>query len=149
MAEFKLIGIKLNKSTTNENGQSAKDCGELWQSFEMNAIANQIPNKLSDSIYAVYFDYESDENGTFSYFIGVRVALDTQTPAGLDELLVPRQIYKKLTAKGKMPDCVAEAWQSVWKSDLDRKFGFDFELYDERSRDWENAEVDLYLSVRD
>lgn len=149
MTEFKLIGLKLNKRTTNENGQSAKDCGELWQSFEMNAIANQIPNRLSDGIYAVYFDYKSDENGTFSYFIGAKVAPDAQAPEGLDELLVPKQTYKKLTAKGKMPDCIAEAWQNIWKSDLNRKFGFDFELYDERSRDWENAEVDIYLSIKD
>lgn len=148
MSQFKLIGLKLNKRTTNENGQSAKDCGNLWQTFEVNEIAKQIPNRHSEAIYAVYFDYESDESGTFSYFIGCRVDFDTQAPENLDELHVPMQVYKKITAKGKMPDCLSEAWRSIWKADLDRSFGFDFERYDERSRDWENAEIDIYLSLR-
>lgn len=149
MPEFKLIGLKLNRRTTNENGQSAKDCGELWQEFEMNAIAKQILNKATEAIYAVYFDYDSDENGAFSYFIGCKVDADTQAPEILDELLIPKQIYQKVTAKGKMPDCIAGAWKDIWKADINRKFGFDFELYDERSRNWENAEIDIYLSVED
>ncbi len=149
MPEFKLIGLKLNRRSTNENGQSAKDCGELWQKFEINAIAKEIPNKTSDAIYAVYFDYDSDETGTFSYFIGCQVDADFKTPENLDELLIPNQTYQKITAKGKMPDCIGEAWQNIWKADINREFGFDFEIYDERSRDWENAEVDIYLSVKD
>lgn len=149
IAKFKLIGLKLNRRTSNENGQSAKDCGDLWQTFEMNSIAKQIPNKAVETIYAVYFDYDSDETGTFSYFIGCKVNADTKTPENLDELLIPSQIYQKVAAKGRMPDCVAEAWQNIWKADINRKFGFDFEIYDQRSSDWEYAEVDIYLSVKD
>src|SRR5690349_14738453 len=32
--EFLLMGLKLNNKTTNENGQSGIDCGNLWQKFE-------------------------------------------------------------------------------------------------------------------
>ncbi len=48
-----------------------------------------------------------------------------------------------------MPGCIAEAWQNIWKAGLNRNFGFDFEKYDERSLNWENAEVDIYLSVKE
>lgn len=149
MTGFKLIGKKLDRKTKNENGQSAKDCGELWQSFEKNMISEQIPDKVSDTIYAVYYDYENDENGLFSYFIGCRVKEDAAAPENLDELEIPVQTYYKTTAKGKMTGCLTEAWERIWNSGLNRKFGFDFEVYDERSHDWENAEIDIYLSVKD
>ena len=31
LAEIKLIGLSLGRKTTNENGQSAIDCGSHWQ----------------------------------------------------------------------------------------------------------------------
>lgn len=144
---FKLIGLKLDRKTKNGNGASEKDCGELWQRFEAQKIPAQIPGRISDAVYAVYFDYENKENGLFSYFIGCKVEENAQAPENLDELIVPGQAYYKETATGKMPGCISEAWKRIWDSGISRKFGFDFEVYDERSRNWENAEVDIYLSV--
>jgi len=145
--KFRLIGLKLSHKTTNENGQSGKDCGNLWQQFEKDNIFNLIPNKLSNEIYAVYYDYESDENGLFSYFIGCKVDESAKIPEGLTSLEIPSQNYAKVTAKGVMTACITEAWEKIWNSDMERKFGFDFEVYDERSRDWNDAEVDIYVSV--
>jgi predicted transcriptional regulator YdeE len=147
MKSFKLIGLKLNGKTKNENGQSGKDCGELWQHFETNKIAEHIPNKISDEIYAVYYDYESDENGVFSYFIGCKVEENTEKPESLDEIIIPEQKYFKETAKGQMTGCITDAWKRIWSSNINRKFGFDFEIYDERSQNWDNAEIDIFLSV--
>lgn len=147
MEGFKLIGLKLKGKTKNENGRSEKDCGELWQHFEMNKVAELVPNKTSDAVYAVYYDYESDENGLFSYFIGCPVAPETPAPGNLDELIIPEQNYHRETAKGRMTGCISETWTRIWNADINRKFGFDFEIYDDRSYDWENAEIDIYLSV--
>jgi len=149
MKAFKLIGLKLNGKTKNENEQSGKDCGELWQKFEVDKIFERIPNKISDAVYAVYYDYESDENGLFSYFIGCPVADNTEVLDNLDELFIPEQVYHKETAKGQMTGCIIDTWRRIWRSNLNRKFGFDFEVYDESSYDWENAEIDIYLSVND
>lgn len=145
---FKLIGIKLPHRTTNHNGQSNKDCGELWQAFEKQKISQRITNKTQDSIYAVYYDYESNELGEFSYFIGCPVETDSIVPDGLDELMIPKQHYQLVKAKGKMPQCIGDAWQRIWSSPFNRQFGYDFEVYDHRSADWSNAEVDIYLSVK-
>lgn len=147
--EFKLVGLKLNKKTTNQNNQSSKDCGNLWQKFETEKVMDRIPEKLSDEVFAVYFDYEKDENSPFSYFIGCKVASATEAPAGLEELNIPAQSYQKFTAKGKMTGCVTDTWKEIWNQDIARKFGYDFEVYDERSQDWNDAEVDIYLSVTD
>src|SRR5690606_3081679 len=145
--EFKLIGLRLKGKTTNQNDQSSKDCGNLWQKFETDKIFELVPEKLSNEIYAVYFDYEKDETAPFSYFIGCKVDKNTITPKGLDELLIPTQEYRKYTAKGLMTGCITDTWRKIWSSAFHRKYGFDFEVYDERSQDWSNAEVDIYVST--
>lgn len=146
---FRLMGIKLENKTTNENNQSRVDCGSLWQKFETEKIAGLIPNKLGNEIYAVYYEYEKDETKPFSYFIGCKVDGKAKTPKGLNELIVPSQNYLKVSAKGEMTGCITEAWEKIWNSEINRKFGVDFEVYDERSKDWNQAEVDIFISINE
>lgn len=147
MESIYLIGLALSSKTTNENNQSMKDCGELWTRFEKAEIFSKIPNKLSDEVLAVYYDYEGDHTEPFSYFIGCKVEKGTYVPDDLDSLSIPADTYQKVTAKGEMPGCIAEKWQEIWTSDIPRAFNADFEVYDERSQDWSDAEVDIFLSV--
>lgn len=148
LPNFKLVGIKLEGKTTNENGQSNVDCGELWRKFETEDLINRISSKLSSEIYAVYYDYEGDHTMPFSYFIGCKVDENTEIPNGLQSLEIPEQKYNKVLAKGQMPKCVSDAWKEIWEKEAGRNFAYDFELYDRRSRDWKDAEVDIFLSVR-
>ncbi len=143
---FKLIGLKLNGKTTNENGQSGVDCGNLWQQFERDNFADRIPGKLSDEVYAVYFDYDGDHTQPFSYFIGCKVKIHAEAPQGMSSLIVPAGNFSKVIAKGTMPDCVADSWKNIWDSETDRTYEYDFEVYDQRSKDWNNAEVDIFVS---
>ena len=144
---FQLIGIALKKKTFNANGQSAVDCGNLWQEFETRNISSQISNGSEREIYAVYYDYDGDHTKPFSYFIGCRVSNNMETPEGLEMLTIPESDYQEIVAKGKMPDCVASSWRQIWYSDIPRAYQYDFEVYDSRSVDWQNAEVDIFLSV--
>jgi len=144
---FKLTGLKLLGKTTNQNNQSGRDCGSLWQQFEADNIFNLIPRKLSDEIYAVYLEYEKDETSPFSYFIGCKIDMNDEPPEGLSEIVIPSLKYRILTVKGTMPECIADAWKEIWNSDLIRSFEYDFEVYGEKSRDWSNAELDIYISV--
>lgn len=145
--EFKLIGIKLDGKTTNKDSQSSKDCGGLWQKFKSDNIFDRIPEKLSDEIYAVYYGYDKDETAPFSYFIGCKVDKQTIATNRLHELMIPAQQYTKFTAKGAMTGCISDTWKDIWDSEIKRTFRFDFEVYDERSRDWSDAEVDIFIST--
>ena len=145
--ETKLIGLALPFKTTNENGQSSIDCGNLWQKFEEEEYYLKIPGKKDDKIYAVYHDYDGDYTQPFSYFIGCAVKEHSRTPDGMNALVIPKGSYQKAIAKGKMPDCIGNTWKEIWSSDLPRIYRTDFEVYDERSRDWNNAEVDIFISV--
>lgn len=144
---FRLTGLSLGYKTTNANGQSGKDCGLLWQQFEKANYREMIPGKITDAVYAVYYNYEGDYQQPFSYFIGCKVKAGTLVPAGLTELIIPGGNYQLIEAKGKMPGCIADAWQEVWQSGINRAYGFDIELYDQRSEDWNDAIVDLFVSV--
>ena len=144
---IKLVGIDLKGKTTNLNGQSGIDCGNLWQKFEKGDFASRISNKIGDEIYAVYYDYEGDHTKPFSYFIGCKVKTDVQKSQGMDSLIIPAGSYYKVNAKGTMPDCIANSWKKIWSSISDRAYQFDFEIYDERSKDWSNAEVEIFVST--
>lgn len=144
---FRLVGLQLDKETTNENGQSSIDCGNLWQKFEQSLIAEKISGKVDDTLYAVYFDYEGDHTKPFSYFIGCKVSPNEPVPEGLSSLEIPEQKYSPIIAKGQMPDCIANSWKNIWASDMNRTYNYDLEIYDERSKNWSNAEVEILVSV--
>ncbi len=148
LEEIKLIGLSLGKKTTNENGQSAIDCGSHWQKFEKGKYTERILNKASDEIFAVYHEYEEDHTAPYSYFIGCKVDNNAVAPTDMDSLTIPGAEYLKITAKGKMPDCVANAWREIWSSNFERAYRADFEIYDERSKDWNAAEVDIYVGIK-
>lgn len=146
--EFYLIGLSLKDKTSNINQQAMIDCGNLWQRFEKEKITTQIPNKLGEELFAVYHDYDGDYTQPYAYFIGCKVKKGTVAPEELDSLVIPKNRYQKIVAKGKMPDCVANAWIEIWKGDLPRAYTADFEVYDEQSKDWNNALVNIYLAIK-
>lgn len=148
MEEIKLIGIALPHKTSNENNQSTKDCGNLWQKFEKESYLNKIPGKVDNTLYAVYHKYEGDFSQPFYYFIGAAVNPGTKVPKELESLLIPAGNYRKFIAHGQMPNCIASTWQEVWNQDIPRAYSVDFEVYDERSHDRSNAEVDIYISLK-
>ena len=144
--DFTLAGLQLEQPTTNANGQSMKDCGQLWEKFTKGSVASKISERFSDTIYAVYFNYSGAHDDPYYYFIGYQVPEATVSSPGISILHVPGGKYKKITAKGKIPECITKAWMSIWNSKIPRAYITDFEVYDERSLDLENAEVDIYLS---
>ena len=148
VTEKKLIGLGLKNKTTNTNGQSSIDCGSLWSEFHKHKYGDAITAKLSNDIFGVYYDYEGDHNHPFSYFIGYEVNDISSIPSGLQSLTIPAGAYEKITAKGVMPECVTNVWKHIWQTAYARTFQVDFEIYDERSKDWNKAEVDVYLSVK-
>jgi predicted transcriptional regulator YdeE len=145
---FTLIGLALKTKTTNANNQAATDCGNLWQQFEKENYVANIPGKTGDEIFAVYHDYEGDHTQPYAYFIGCKVNAGTAAPDGMDTLTIAEGKYQKIEAKGIMPDCVANAWREIWAQDTPRTYVADYEVYDDRSKDWANATVDIYLGVK-
>ncbi len=144
---FHVIGIAVR--TTNENGQSVQDISALWNRFMSEGILDQIPNKVDQTMYCIYTDYEKDHTKPYTTILGCKVSNLDQIPNGLVGKTFEEQTYIKRVAKGNlMQGIVYEEWTKIWNADLNRAFTADFEVYDERTQNPENAEVDIFISIK-
>lgn len=145
--KFYVIGISVR--TTNEGGQAAKDIPQLWERFMSEDIESKIPAKISRDVYGIYTEYEGDYTQPYTTVLGCKVESLDNIPEGFIGLTIETANYEKYTAKGKMSDdIVYNKWTEIWQSNLDRTYIADFEIYGERSVDMDNAEVDIFISVK-
>jgi len=78
---FKVIGISVR--TSNGHSDVAKHIGDLWGRFMSKGIIEHIPNKLEESIYSLYTDYETDHTGAYTAVIGCKVSSFDEIPKGM------------------------------------------------------------------
>ena len=118
--------------------------------FYSENIPNEIPNKISDQVYSIYTDYESDFKGKYKTIIGQKVHSIKEIPNGLIGREFKGGKYKKFLAKGEMPKGVGEQWLEIWAKDqeLNRKYTYDFEVYGANSQEGENSEVEIYIALK-
>ncbi len=145
METKKIIGISV--VTTNENGQSIKDMGEIWGKFF--EVSEQIPNKKSDDIYSIYTDYETDYTGKYTAILGYEVNSLSEIPNGFIGREIGGGKYKKFLAKGEMPNAVVQIWKEIWEKDseLKRRYTSDFEVHGENAQKGKDSEVEVFIAV--
>jgi predicted transcriptional regulator YdeE len=144
---FNIIGISVR--TTNENGQAAQDIPALWNKFNTEGIAEKIPAKLDDSIYSIYTEYEKDHTRPYTTILGCKVENLDHIPQGMVGKTFQTATYAKCVAKGNLlQGIVYNEWVNIWNSDLDRTFIADFEIYDEKAKDVENAQVGIFIGIK-
>lgn len=130
---FNIIGIAVQ--TTNEGGKAINDLGALWERFYSEDITSKTPNKIDETIYAIYTDYESDFTGRYTAIIGLRANELNNIPDGMVGRTFKGGTYKKFIAKGEMPQAIVKQWQYIWENDkkINRRYTADFEVYREDS----------------
>ena len=154
-SEIKVIGIEIRTSYTDEMAGKGK-IGGNWQKFYREGVGAKIPNQVKPGVVmAVYADYESDEKGAYSHFIGAEVSSLKEVPPGMVARTLSPATYAVLTSeRGPIPDIIIEVWKKIWSlkpEDLNgkrRAFSNDFEVYDQRSQNPKDAQVDVFISVK-
>ena len=147
LEKFHIIGIAVR--TTNENGQSTQDIPTLWQTFFAENISDQIPNKIDTTLYCMYTDYEKDHTKPYTTILGCRVNDLSKIPENMIGKTIEQATYTKYLAKGNLTEgAVFKEWTKIWNTDLPRNFTADFEIYDEKAQNPENAEVDIFIAIR-
>jgi len=150
---FTVIGIKTRTTNAKEMTPDG-NIGKLWQRLFAEGILDKIPNKADTNIIAVYTDYASDHDGEYTFVVGAKVSTDAQVPDGMVAVKIPAGRYAMFTSdKGPVEQIAAKTWDRIWripKSDPggDRAYKADFELYDQRSMDPQNAQVDIYVGIK-
>lgn len=144
--DFSIIGISVR--TSNENGQAGIDIPALWYKFMSENVLENIPDKVDETIYCIYTDYEKDHTKPYTTILGCKVKHLNNLPPGMVSKTLKEADYIKYTAKGNlMQGAVYNEWTKIWNTDLPRSFTADFEVYDEKSLDPENAAVDIFIAV--
>jgi predicted transcriptional regulator YdeE len=144
LPQFFVAGIAVK--TTNKDGQSQKDIGDMWTKFTTENLALQIEGKLSEDIYCVYTDYESDHTGWYTAVLGCRVT-DHDISSSFFTALIPSGNYHIYKPEGKFPESVSNTWRQIWQTDINRKYSTDFDRYKAGSKSFEETEVEVYLAV--
>ncbi len=145
LGAFHIIGISVR--TTNVNNKALKDIGALFGNFAGQNIMEKIPNKITDDIYCVYTDYESDFNGPYTAIVGCKVSSLHEIPNGLIGKTIPESKYQVYKSTGKLSVSLSKTWEGIWNTDLDRRYSADFDIYSEKARDYEDGEVDTYVAI--
>ncbi|MBU0474679.1 MAG: GyrI-like domain-containing protein [Bacteroidetes bacterium] len=147
LENFDVIGISVR--TTNNNGQSAKDIGELWGKFMSENYIDKIPNKVDTSIYSIYTDYEGDYTQPYTTILGCKVENLKTIPEGMVAKTISSGGYTKFVAKGDLSkSAVFVEWTRIWEMDLPRLYSADFEVYGEKAQNPNDAEVDIFIATR-
>jgi predicted transcriptional regulator YdeE len=154
-SEIKLIGLTARTNNKNEMNPETSKIGELAGRFWGQNIASQIVDRKNPGVtLSVYTEYDSNEHGDYTYFIGEEVNSIDNIPEGLQVLTIPAAKYQKFTTTGgKMPEVVINAWQQIWKMSSndfggDRAYVADFEIFDQRASDPTNASLDIYIGIK-
>lgn len=153
--ELKLVGITMRTSNSLESDPETAKIGQTIESYFANNLSQKISNRTKPgTTYCAYTEYESDEHGDYTYFIGEEVSSFDQIDPSFTKLTIPPSDYSKFECgPGQMPEICIDAWKNIWKmQDIDfggkRTYITDFELYDERSADPKNTILDIYVGIR-
>lgn len=154
--EIKLVGICVR---TNNKQEADKINGKIFPCIKRyfhEGFAEKIANRKNpNTTFCAYTDYESDQTGDYTYFIGEEViTFPPSLPEGFEKLVIPKQHYAKFTTgPAPMPDVIVNAWNEIWKMTPKefggkRAFKTDFEIYDERAADHQKIVLDLYIGIQ-
>src|SRR5271155_181874 len=149
---FSVIGVAVRTNNKQEAGGQG-EIPKLWQRSMQQGTANKIPNRADQNLIVVNTDYESDQNGEYTYLIGARVTSTADVPAGLTLKEIPAGLYALLESeKGPAPVVLPKIWQQIWSmspKDLggQRAFRADYEVYPP-NYDPQNVQVTLHIGLK-
>jgi predicted transcriptional regulator YdeE len=155
LSKLNLIGLTIRTNNKDEMNPDTAKIGKLAGSYWHTQIANQIQHRTHPGVtYAVYTEYESDERGEYTYFIGEAVdSLDGQNLSQFKTITIPESKYQKFTTEpGSIPEVIISAWKKIWVMQKEalggkRKYIADFEIYDQRAANPNQAVIDIYIGI--
>jgi predicted transcriptional regulator YdeE len=147
-AGFLVAGIA--GRTTNAREMAGEGIiGKLWERFVQENIAATIPDRIDAALVAVYTDYASDKEGEYTFLIGCRVKPAAGIPEGMVAKRIPVGRYAVFVSEsGPVGEVVMKTWQGIWSAGIERTYGADYEVYDERARDPGNARVEVHVGIQ-
>src|SRR5271165_6588798 len=148
---FEVIGIGVRTNNTQESGPNGA-IPKQWQRLFMEDVLNRVPERLDQSIVAVYTNYASDWNGDYTYTLGAKVKPGSKPPAGMVAVSVPAGKYVEfISARGPGVQVMPEIWKQIWAyfhepGSPARAYKADFESHD--VSDPNNLQAHIFIGVK-
>lgn len=142
-----VIGIECR--TSNDPNAGPFDIPQLWQKFYSQDILNQIPNKISQDIIALYCDYDGDHTQPYSCVIGCMVSTLENIPFGMVGKVIPASTFAVYQAQGSFPKSLIDTWAIIWQSPIERTFTGDYEVYEPTFSTDSHKKVDVFIAIED
>ncbi|MNE66937.1 Bacterial transcription activator, effector binding domain [compost metagenome] len=112
-------------------------------------VLETIPNKVDNSVYSIYTEYESDHTKPYTTILGCKVENLDEIPDGMIGKSIEGGNYLKMSAKGDlMKGLIINKWIEIWGMELDRVFTADFEVFGEKAQNPSDAEIDFLIAVK-
>ncbi|MEN8077212.1 GyrI-like domain-containing protein [Clostridioides difficile] len=135
------IVVGVSAITSNDDPKMGQVIGGLWEKLYQGGVNELIKNKKNEYAIGLYSDYENNK-----YCVTVGNEISRLENEELTVKKIPAGKYAKFSIEGHMQRAVGEAWNKIWKMDLDRSYKADFEEY--LNSDYNNAKIDIYISLK-
>jgi predicted transcriptional regulator YdeE len=147
---FTVMGI----STVTTNKREATSDGlipRMWARLRTENILDHIPNRIDNSIIAVYCDYENGRKASYRYVLGTKVGPTKFIPREMVVQTVQSGPYVRYSAQGSPPP-VVDLWKRIWADEkpgvLAREYRTDFEVHPAGLREnTAESRVDIYIGL--
>ncbi|MDQ0217905.1 putative transcriptional regulator YdeE [Peribacillus cavernae] len=106
----------------------------MWEKASRSLTQHQ------NSIYGVYYDYETDYKGNYSLGVGIE-------DNGTSFIEIPNtEHYKIFSVDTTDEQGILKAWSRIWSLEeagtLKRAYTFDYEKY------YPNGEIEIYIAIK-
>ena len=136
LKEKTIVGY--SERTSNSDPNMGNIIGNLWTKLYAPENITKITNRVNEYAIGLYSDYDKD-----GYLVtaGFEVK-DAAEADGLIVKVIPAGRYAKFSIHGDHVQAVADAWNEIWQTPLDRTFTGDFEEY------LSMEDIDIYVAIR-
>jgi predicted transcriptional regulator YdeE len=111
---------------------------EAWHKFMQEGLVKQVEHKAYPGVHAVYYNYHDLDNpNKKGYDVLLGFITETgakQTNPEFKTIIIPEQTYMYSEISGEFDKILASEWEKINqlpKSEVNRSYGFDLEMYSE------------------
>ena len=154
LTSCQLVGTTVRTNNAQELDHKKAKIGLALATYFGDRLAEKIVYRSAPGVtYCVYTDFENDEHGEYTYFVGEKVSEVGELPHGFTTITLPEGPYSRFVCgPGPLPKLCVNAWQKIWRMPQEevggeRAYHADFEVYDQRAANPEQAIFDIYLGL--
>lgn len=146
--EFRLIGKK--ETVSNINGEHFKRVPKIWGEIYENGTFDKIlklSNGNPSGILGICANFKKTE---FDYFIAS--SSDEKLPDGMNELIVPANLWVIFECIGAMPDAIQGVWKRIFtewfpSSGYEHAVGPEIEWYSDADNSKDDYKSEIWIPI--